>query len=118
MEAFKYYMNFNLQNSNTNIEKTNDINSTLDTIKYVENWSLFTANQKKIVIKKNIGKLIGYSGETISKLRSNNKNLIIKINNQINKSQNREVYLIGEDKNINNVIEEIKKIIGKENIIY
>lgn len=110
MEAFKYYMAIDL--------KSNDKKDKIK-INYVENWSLFNNIEKKLIIKRNIGKLIGFGGLNICKFRNDNKDIVIKIINKTETDQlnYREVFLYGTIESINNAIIQIKEIIGEDNII-
>lgn len=129
MESFKYFMKFDIFNeSNKNnfvINKNNNViyNNNFvihnnNVIKYQQDWSLFYNQEKKIIIKKNMGKLIGYNGDTIRQIRKNNNNTIIKIPScKYNSNYNREIILFGPSIELQNTILEIKSIIGQENII-
>lgn len=114
MESFKYYINIDIINTLNN----NNINNNPIKNVYLNNeWSLFQKIEKTIIIKKNIGKLIGYFGETISKLRNDNKDIIIKINSSYDGNCNRKVLLYGSKDNINNAISQIILIMGRDNVI-
>lgn len=130
MESFKYYIKIDI---NFNLKEQVNLISPFD-----KEWSFFNFSPissvsnfknehtdedennclKKIIIKKNIGKLIGFGGDTISKIRRENKDVIIKINGSNNENYNREVILSGSSNSINNIINEIKTILGTENVIY
>lgn len=107
----------NITNKNTtNIEDKENAND--DQINSVE-WSLFHNQEKKIIIKRNIGKLIGYSGDTIRRIRKKNSNIIIKIEKSSECcNANREIILYGPQTGLKNVISEFKLIIGEENLVY
>lgn len=121
MESFKYFLNIDI--TKLLLEEENNININLlkkqnfESLFFFENNDYYNTDKKKIIIKKNIGKLIGFGGLTISKLRKDNKDITIKINGSNNEYYNREVIFIGPIEKINNIICEIKKIIGDDNII-
>ena len=121
----------NIVNDNTNVTVNNNTNVTvndniineksIDNYKNnYEDWSFFHNQEKKIIIKRNIGKLIGYCGDTITQIRKKNSNIIIKIqkSNECNSNVNREIILYGPQTGLKNVISEFKSIIGEENLVY
>ncbi len=120
MTSFKYFFPIILKPQNKQFHSMNKISCKFGCIgQERQNLPIHLRKEKEkekekeiYISNNNIGRIIGYKGERINKLRKlTNAKIIISNNNDNNYNRNRKITIIGFENEINQIENEIIKLL-------